>query len=207
MQLAPILGWPVLRALPRRAIFLDIQGVLVEDCLPIAGAFELVLGARQRRVVIRLVTNTATKDNGTIHAELRQVGFVLIAAELFTAPVVACHCLQFCGSRRGSAELCGARRCSRRVYRRCAQPGFSDGSAAHVTGWNWPKSLFLGGRPASSHPMGASWSGMSLRAMCSAPWRLAWPAASSRSSRPAGKRPGSGPRPGPRVGQAPAAGN
>jgi len=71
MRLAQILGWPVLRAVPMRALFLDIQGVLVEDGLPIPGALELVLGARQRGMLIRLVTNTATKDHGIIHAELR----------------------------------------------------------------------------------------------------------------------------------------
>jgi len=92
-----------------RALFLDIQGVLVEDGLPIPGALELVLGARQRGMLIRLVTNTAIKDHGIIHAELREMGFVLDAAELFTAPLATRHCRQLWGSRRGSAELRGAR--------------------------------------------------------------------------------------------------
>ncbi|MCP9773307.1 TIGR01458 family HAD-type hydrolase [Synechococcus sp. Tobar12-5m-g] len=70
-----------------QALFLDINGVLVEDGLPIPGALGLVARARQRGVPIRLVTNTATKDQATIQAELHGLGFDLEAAELFTAPL------------------------------------------------------------------------------------------------------------------------
>jgi ribonucleotide monophosphatase NagD (HAD superfamily) len=69
------------------ALSLDIQGVLVEDGLPIPGALELVLRAGQMGVLIRLVTNTATKDQGAILAELRAMGFEHDAAELFTDPL------------------------------------------------------------------------------------------------------------------------
>ena len=76
-----------------QALFLDINGLLVEDGLPIAGALQLVARARQRGVPIRLVTNTATKDHATILAELRGLGFELSAAELFTAPLATRHYL------------------------------------------------------------------------------------------------------------------
>lgn len=72
-----------------QALFLDINGVLVEDDTPLPGAFEVVRQARARGLALRFVTNTATKDHASLLSELRQMGFAPREGELFTAPRAA----------------------------------------------------------------------------------------------------------------------
>ncbi|MCT0246694.1 MULTISPECIES: TIGR01458 family HAD-type hydrolase [unclassified Synechococcus] len=88
------MGWGSHRSiLVMQALFLDINGVLVEDRAPIPGAIEVLSEARGRGLTLRFVTNTATRGHGSILRDLREMGFALEAAELFTAPLAARHYL------------------------------------------------------------------------------------------------------------------
>lgn len=70
-----------------RALLLDLQGVLFEDNTPIPGAVATVAAARASGMILRFVTNTATRHHLQILADLRGMGFVIDEAELFTAPL------------------------------------------------------------------------------------------------------------------------
>jgi HAD superfamily hydrolase (TIGR01458 family) len=71
------------------ALFLDLSGVLYDGDTAIAGAREAVERARARNLVLRFVTNTATKSRAQILDKLRGLGFKLAPDELFTAPDAA----------------------------------------------------------------------------------------------------------------------
>lgn len=77
-----------------QALLLDIQGVLVDNGIALAGALDIVREARRRGLPIRLVTNTATRHHEQLLQELRGLGFALEAGELFTAPLAAQRWLQ-----------------------------------------------------------------------------------------------------------------
>jgi HAD superfamily hydrolase (TIGR01450 family) len=85
-----------------RALLLDLNGVLFEDHSPIPGAVEAVAAARSGGLILRFVTNTATRHQRTILAELARMGFEVHAEELFTAPLAARSYLQ----RRGWRPHC-----------------------------------------------------------------------------------------------------
>lgn len=72
-----------------QALLLDVQGVLVDNGVALAGAVETVREARRCGLAIRLVTNTATRHHEQLLQELRSLGFGLEAEELFTAPLAA----------------------------------------------------------------------------------------------------------------------
>jgi HAD superfamily hydrolase (TIGR01458 family) len=72
-----------------RALLLDLNGVLFEDNTPIPGAVEAVKAARAEGLILRFVTNTATRHHLTIMAELGRMGFLVDEGELFTAPLAA----------------------------------------------------------------------------------------------------------------------
>jgi HAD superfamily hydrolase (TIGR01458 family) len=72
-----------------RALLLDLNGVLFEDNTPIPGAVEAVAAARSGGLILRFVTNTATRHHRTILAEMAQMGFDVHEEELFTAPLAA----------------------------------------------------------------------------------------------------------------------
>lgn len=80
-----------------KALLLDLQGVLLEGHTPIPGAPEAVSAARKQGLILRFVTNTATRHPIEILQELRGMGFQLENNELFTAPLAARALLQ----RRG----------------------------------------------------------------------------------------------------------
>lgn len=77
-----------------QALLLDVQGVLVDNGVALAGAVETVGAARCRGLAIRLVTNTATRHHAQLLQELRALGFAVEAEELFTAPLAAQRWLQ-----------------------------------------------------------------------------------------------------------------
>ncbi len=72
-----------------QALLLDLQGVLVDNGVALAGAVDTVRQARRRGLAIRLVTNTATRHHEQLLQELHSLGFGLQAEELFTAPLAA----------------------------------------------------------------------------------------------------------------------
>ena len=77
-----------------QALLLDVQGVLVDNGVALAGAVHTVREARRRGLAIRLLTNTATRHHAQLLQELRSLGFGLEAEELFTAPLAAQRWLQ-----------------------------------------------------------------------------------------------------------------
>lgn len=85
-----------------RALLLDLNGVLFEDHTPIPGALEAVATARSEGLILRFVTNTATRHHRAILLELAHMGFVVHPEELFTAPLAARSYLQ----RRGWRPHC-----------------------------------------------------------------------------------------------------
>ncbi len=76
------------------ALLLDLSGVLYDGSRLIAGAPEAVAAARGRGLILRFVTNTASKPAVTILAELQQMGIDARDGELVTAPMAAKQYLQ-----------------------------------------------------------------------------------------------------------------
>lgn len=71
------------------ALLFDLQGVLIDDRQPLPGAVEAVAEARRRGLPIRFVTNTATRAQGALLDDLRDLGFCPDPEELITAPLAA----------------------------------------------------------------------------------------------------------------------
>lgn len=76
-------------SLPYKALFLDLSGVLYDGKTVIPGAVEAVLEARRQGLVLRFVTNTATKPASKIFEMLKGMGIEVEEGELFTAPMAA----------------------------------------------------------------------------------------------------------------------
>lgn len=72
-----------------RALLLDLSGVLYEGSQLISGASEVVEKARECGLLLRFVTNTATKSATDIVNDLKDKGIDIAAGELFTAPMAA----------------------------------------------------------------------------------------------------------------------
>ncbi|MGJ3244250.1 MAG: TIGR01458 family HAD-type hydrolase [Opitutales bacterium] len=70
-------------------LLLDLSGVLYEDDSVLPGAAETVAAARDRGLVLRFVTNTATKPATAILDRLDRLGIRAQPDELFTAPRAA----------------------------------------------------------------------------------------------------------------------
>jgi HAD superfamily hydrolase (TIGR01458 family) len=68
-----------------RALLLDLSGVLYDGDALIPGALEAVAAARDGGLAVRFVTNTSQKPREAILAGLRDFGFDVAGAELFTA--------------------------------------------------------------------------------------------------------------------------
>lgn len=72
-----------------KALLLDLSGVLYEGDQVLEGAPEIVQKARTKKLVLRFVTNTATKSRRQILDKLSGMGIELEDEELFTAPDAA----------------------------------------------------------------------------------------------------------------------
>ena len=72
-----------------RALLLDLSGVLYEGSTVIDGAIDTVNSARRRGLILRFVTNTATKSSTTILQDLRRMQIDIHDDELYTAPIAA----------------------------------------------------------------------------------------------------------------------
>ncbi len=71
------------------ALLLDLSGVLYDGTRIIPGAREAVAAARLRGLILRFVTNTATKSAATLIADLRAMQIDVHEDEIFTAPMAA----------------------------------------------------------------------------------------------------------------------
>ncbi|MDR5866693.1 TIGR01458 family HAD-type hydrolase [Halomonas koreensis] len=69
-----------------KAVLLDIGGVLHEDGRALPGAVEAVARLQAAGLALRFVTNTSRKTGERVHAELRELGFAVEPAQIFTAP-------------------------------------------------------------------------------------------------------------------------
>lgn len=69
------------------AVLLDIDGVLVDDWRPIAGAPEAVAGLRAAGLPLAFLTNTTTRSRDGVVAALRDAGIEVAPAEVTTAAV------------------------------------------------------------------------------------------------------------------------
>ncbi|HWS58587.1 MAG TPA: haloacid dehalogenase, partial [Actinotalea sp.] len=69
----------------RRALLVDIDGVLVVSWVPVPGAVEALAALRAAGVPIRLLTNTTSRTRAQITAALGRVGLPVEDAEVLTA--------------------------------------------------------------------------------------------------------------------------
>lgn len=79
---------------PIKAILFDLSGVLYEGDRLIDGAVDTVTEARRRGLILRFVTNTATRTRAAILDRLRGFSIPLDDDELVTAPDAAKHYLR-----------------------------------------------------------------------------------------------------------------
>jgi ribonucleotide monophosphatase NagD (HAD superfamily) len=81
------------------ALLLDLSGVLYDGNRLIPGAREAVAAARSKNLILRFVTNTATKPAATLIADMRRMQIDVRADEMFTAPMAALAYLRQHGLR------------------------------------------------------------------------------------------------------------
>lgn len=72
-----------------KALFLDLSGVVWEGDELISGALETIEEARSRGLIVRFVTNTATKSSREILGKFERLRIPFEEGELFTAPTAA----------------------------------------------------------------------------------------------------------------------
>lgn len=82
-----------------RALLLDLSGVIYEGSRLIDGAANTIAEARRQQLILRFVTNTATKAADRIYSNLLGMGVDIAPDELFTAPMAAKAYLEHQGLR------------------------------------------------------------------------------------------------------------
>lgn len=85
--------------LPCAALLLDLSGVLYDGTRIIPGAREAVEQARRSGLLLRFVTNTATKPAAALIDDMRRMQIDVRPDEIFTAPMAAKSYLQQKGLR------------------------------------------------------------------------------------------------------------
>lgn len=70
-------------------VLLDLDGTLYVGNEPIPGAVESIQQLRRRNIALRFLTNTTTKSQSQLVAQLRAMDFELDDSELISAPVAA----------------------------------------------------------------------------------------------------------------------
>ena len=81
-------------------LLIDLDGVLYVGHTAVPGAAETVERIRDRGIPMRFITNTTTKPRSTLIAQLADLGFLVEAHELLTAPMVAVQYLRTKGNPR-----------------------------------------------------------------------------------------------------------
>ena len=74
---------------PIKALLIDLSGVLYVGKHLLPGAQAVIEEARKRGLVLRFVTNTATKSQASILRDLEHFGIQASSNELFSAPIAA----------------------------------------------------------------------------------------------------------------------
>ena len=82
-----------------RSVLIDIDGVLCIRDSPIPGAIEAMALLRQRRLGIRLVTNTTRRTRAEIAQQLRAMGFDIALHEVITGALAARKIIESRGLR------------------------------------------------------------------------------------------------------------
>lgn len=70
-------------------IMLDLDGTLYVGNHAIPGAINCIAQLRERGIALRFLTNTTTKSQSELVAQMRALGFQLDAEELISAPIAA----------------------------------------------------------------------------------------------------------------------
>ena len=76
------------RIKPRLVIF-DLDGTLYVDQIVVDGAVQVLADLRQQGYLLRFMTNTTTKTQAQLYANLHQLGFQVEDGELISAPEAA----------------------------------------------------------------------------------------------------------------------
>jgi HAD superfamily hydrolase (TIGR01458 family) len=71
------------------AVLIDIDGVLTVSWKPLPGAVAALQRLREAALPLALVTNTTSRTRASIAAALAGAGFMVTAADILTAPVIA----------------------------------------------------------------------------------------------------------------------
>lgn len=74
---------------PIAAVLFDLSGVLISPTGSLEGAVQTVAACRRAGLVLRFVTNTASRSKAMLLQDLAQRGFKVHPEELFTAPQAA----------------------------------------------------------------------------------------------------------------------
>ena len=77
-----------------KAILFDLSGVIYQAGQLIPGALDCIKEARARQLILRFVTNTATKNSAQIIKNLAAMGIDVNEDELYTAPTAARQYIQ-----------------------------------------------------------------------------------------------------------------
>jgi HAD superfamily hydrolase (TIGR01458 family) len=75
--------------LPYQALFFDLSGVLYDGTQAIPGASKIIQQARNSGLILRFVTNTASKSQQQVIAQLAEFKIIIEPDELFSAPQAA----------------------------------------------------------------------------------------------------------------------
>ncbi|MES2823320.1 MAG: TIGR01458 family HAD-type hydrolase [Pseudomonadota bacterium] len=80
-----------------KLLMLDLDGTLYVGDQAIPGAVAVVRHLREQGFLLRFLTNTTTKPHALLLQHLHNLGFIIVAEELISAPIGAClelHALQ-----------------------------------------------------------------------------------------------------------------
>lgn len=81
-------------AITYKALFFDLSGVIYTERQLLPGAIQAISNARQRGLLLRFVTNTASQDESAIITLLAELGIHINSSELYTAPKAALDYLE-----------------------------------------------------------------------------------------------------------------
>ncbi len=83
-----------------RGVLLDLEGVLYQADTPVGGAVEAVRRLRDRGLRLRFLTNTTTRPRSHIMGRMRDMGFDIDVADVFSPAMAAGRVLTRAGATR-----------------------------------------------------------------------------------------------------------
>ncbi|MFZ1682983.1 MAG: TIGR01458 family HAD-type hydrolase [Candidatus Zixiibacteriota bacterium] len=81
-----------------RGFLFDLDGVFFVGSTPIPGGAEAIRFLKERNIPCRFTTNTTTRSQATLYAEIRAMRMPIEASEIFSAPQAAVRFLRTKGS-------------------------------------------------------------------------------------------------------------